>query len=69
MKEYINGEEKKALPFSRMPTNKRRKGISLVVQWLGFCASTAEGTSSIPGQGTKIPQAHSAAKKKKSTLT
>ena len=28
--------------------------FSLVVQLLGLCASTAEGTSLIPGQGTKI---------------
>ena len=27
---------------------------SLVVQWLGFHAFTAEGVSSIPGWGTKI---------------
>ena len=26
-----------------------------MVQWLGFCASTAGGLGSIPGQGTKIP--------------
>ena len=32
-------------------------GNSLVVQWLGFRAFTAEGLGSIPGQGTKIPQA------------
>ena len=31
-------------------------GNSLVVQWLGLCASTAGGASSIPGQGTKILQ-------------
>ena len=31
--------------------------ISLVVQWLKFCASTAGGTGSIPNQGTKIPHA------------
>ena len=29
-------------------------GTSLAVQWLRLCTSTAEGTSSIPGQGTKI---------------
>ena len=28
-----------------------------MVQWLGLCASTAEGTGSIPGQGTKKLQA------------
>ena len=30
---------------------------SLVVQWLGFHALTAEGLGSIPDQGTKMPQA------------
>ena len=30
---------------------------SLAVQWLGLCAFTASGRGSIPGQGTKIPQA------------
>ena len=28
-----------------------------MVQWLGLCAFTAEGPGSIPGRGTKIPQA------------
>ena len=32
-------------------------GNSLVVQWLGLCISTAGGPGSIPGRGTKIPQA------------
>ena len=32
-------------------------GNSLVVQWLRLHALTAEGRGSIPGQGTKIPQA------------
>ena len=36
-------------------------GNSLVVQWLGQRAFTAEGA----GQGTKIPQAESVAKKNK----
>ena len=42
-------------------------GNSLAVQWLGLRTSTAGDTSSIPGQGTKIPQAmrHSQKKKKK----
>ena len=31
-------------------------GNSLVVLWLGFFASTAEGLGSIPDQGTKFPQ-------------
>ena len=32
-------------------------GNSLTVQWLGLQALTAEGPGSIPGWGTKIPQA------------
>ena len=32
-------------------------GTSLVVQWLRLRASTAGGTGSIPGRGTKIPNA------------
>ena len=32
-------------------------GASLAVQWLTLHASTAGGVGSIPGQGTKIPQA------------
>ena len=28
-----------------------------MVQWLGLCASTTEGPSSIPGQGIKILRA------------
>ena len=41
-------------------------GASLVVQWLRLRTSTAGGTGSIPGQGTKIPHAvwHSQKKKK-----
>ena len=33
------------------------QGNSLAVQWLGLCALTAEGLGSIPGRGTKTPQA------------
>ena len=32
-------------------------GTSLAVRWLGLSASTAGGTGSIPGRGTKIPRA------------
>ena len=39
-------------------------GNSLVVQWLGLHAFTAEDPGSIPGQGTKIPQAASHGQKK-----
>ena len=31
--------------------------ISLAVQWLGLCTSTAEGPGSTPGWGSKILQA------------
>ena len=30
---------------------------SLVVQWLRLCSSSARGMGSIPGHGTKIPEA------------
>ena len=40
-------------------------GISLAVQWLGLHASTAGGTGSIPGQGTKILHASRRSQKKK----
>ena len=33
---------------------KKQTGTSLTVQWLRFCASTAEGVGSILGWGTKI---------------
>ena len=36
-----------------------------MVQWLGLCTLTAEGPGSIPGLGTKIPQAKTQPKKKK----
>ena len=41
---------------NRMAERKQNRN-SLVVQWLGLHASTAGGLGSIPGQGTKIPQA------------
>ena len=34
---------------------KHQLGASMEVQWLELCAFTAEGKSSIPGWGTKIP--------------
>ena len=37
----------------------------MAIQWLGLHASTAEGTGSIPCQGTKIPQACAEQPKKK----
>ena len=46
-------------------------GNSLAIQWLGLHALPAEGPGSIPGQGTKIPQAvwWGQEKKKKSLHT
>ena len=32
---------------------EKRVGISLVVQWLRFCAPKAEALGSVPGQGTR----------------
>ena len=37
---------------------------SLVAQWLRLHASRAQGTGSIPGQGTKISQVHDSAKER-----
>ena len=44
---------------------KKNHGSSLEVQWLGLCAPTAGGMGSIPGHGTKIPQAAWRGQKKK----
>ena len=41
----------------RTRKKKTNLGNSLAVQWLVSCTFTAEGTGSIPGWGTKIPQA------------
>ena len=43
------------------------KKATRVVQWLRLCTSTAGGTGSVLGQGTKIPSAtrHNNRKKKK----
>ena len=40
-----------------MPIKKAISQNSLAVQWLGLHAFTVKGLSSIPGWGTKIPQA------------
>jgi len=34
-----------------------KEGTSLAIQWLGLRTFTAKGLGSIPGRGTKIPQA------------
>ena len=44
---------------------KLKMGNSLAVQWLGLCSFTVEATGSIPGRGTKIPQAVQRGQKKK----
>ena len=44
---------------------KIKEGNSLVVQWLGLIAFTAEGPGSFPGRGTKIPQAAQCGQKNK----
>ena len=40
-----------------MRCGKKKRNNSLAVKWLGLCALTVKGRGSIPGQGTKIPQA------------
>ena len=59
------------LQASQLPPHRPTKiqfRNSLADQWLGLCAVTAEGTGSIPGRGTKIPQA-TVPKKGHSTCT
>ena len=51
----MGGEEKTREKQSR----NNSAGTSLVAQWLRLCAPKGEGPGSIPGQGTKIPQATS----------
>ena len=57
------------IPFSGAVSSSRKQeqhGNSLAGQWLGLHPSTARGTGSIPGQGTKILHtAHPGKKKKK----
>ena len=43
--------------YTFWPLKNAKTENSLVVQWLGCHALTAEGLGSIPSQGTKIPQA------------
>ena len=47
---------------------KDNGGNSLAVQWLGLHAFTSEGSGSISGGGTKIPQAAAWQKKKKTMV-
>ena len=64
---YKSDIEKKWVLISGSITKIQYPGNSLVVQWLGLHAFTAEGAGSVPGWGTNIPQAewHSQKKKKK----
>ena len=43
--------------FTISPQKQFEFGTSLAIQWLGLQASTEGGTGSVPGWGTKIPQA------------
>ena len=55
-----------------LPVRKRKPtlGRSLAVGWLGLGTLTAEGPGSIPGQGTRVPQARQwGQKESKRTLT
>ena len=55
-----------------LPIRKRKPtiGRSLAVGWLGLGTLTAEGPGSIPGQGTRVPQARQwGQKESKRTLT
>ena len=47
-----------------MTYKMRKLGISLAVQWLRLCTSTAGGVSSIPGLLTKIPACQKKKKEK-----
>ena len=49
----------------RERVKKWKRGNSLVVQWLGFRASTTDGVGSIPNQGSKILQAMQCSQKKR----
>ena len=49
-------------------TRETKRENSLVVQWLGLGALTAEGPGLISGQGTEIPQLCGSAKKKRNRV-
>ena len=54
----------KASLWETASQNNSPQGTSLAVQWLRLHPSTAGGTGSIPGWGTKIPQASQRDQKK-----
>ena len=58
-----NTDQVPSCKLNRQNQNTRDAGTSLVVQWLRLCASTAEGTRSSHGWGTKIPHAARCGKK------
>ena len=45
------------LQVTENPPQKGSHRASLAVQWLRLCSSSAEGTGSIPGRGTRISHA------------
>ena len=51
----IEWHRKKVCMFDALKKLSARN--CLVIQWLGFCAFTAKGPGSTPGQGSKIQQA------------
>lgn len=50
-------------PYYLYLSIRQVRGTSLVVQWLRLCTPAERSRSSIPGQGTRIPQAPSPAKR------
>ena len=55
LREFVTRLQEK-IPWSERYYRKLC-GNSLAVQWLGLHTSTAEGPGSVPGRGSKIPQA------------
>ena len=47
----------KLCDFIFITCQKRKRGNSLAIQWLGLCALIAEGLGLIPVSGNEIPQA------------
>ena len=61
---YLTGEQLTSLMYELKKIQKKKDGTSLVIQWLGLCASTAGGMGSIPSQGIGIPHASKWGQKK-----
>ena len=55
-KSYLLRHREASGEFFKLIKNIKWGGNSLAVEWLGFCNFTAEGTGSVPAQGTKILQ-------------